>query len=231
MKPILFNTEMVEAILEGRKTMTRRIIKPQPSEKAEMRYVFAGGRKRDLGKWHDWQQGVTDCPRWTPPYHADDILYVRETWRIQSAHRFEADARIEFNAGGPMTTMQFRGRCSDSHERPDYDSFIGKWWKDEGKWNPSIFMPKEAARIFLRVTRVSVERLQSITADECPMEGVWPLAACTVGERDIYYRSKFAELWDRTIKPADLDVYDWAANPWVWVIKFEKISKEEALKC
>lgn len=222
MKPILFNTDMVKSILDGRKTVTRRIIKPRPEPDAKMAYTYAAGRKSDWGKWKDLQAGQ----QWTPPYHADDILYVRETWRIQAAHRFESDTRIEFRAGGPKTTIQFAGRCSDSHERIEYDDFVSKWWSN-GKWHPSIFMPKEAARIFLRVKSVRVERLQDITADECPMEGVWPLAACTVGERDDYYRSKFAELWDSTIKPSDLDTCSWAANPWVWVIKFERCEKPE----
>lgn len=209
MKPILFNTEMVKALIEGRKTVTRRIIKPQPRENAEMRYVFAGGRKSDIGKWHDWQQGVSDAPKWNPPYHADDILYVRETWTElfyvdpegythfdQSMYYYAAD-------GTPDITLV----DGDGFELDD----------QRIRWKPSIHMPKEVARIFLRVKRVSVERLKAISASDAMAEGFtdW---------------NEFVALWNSTIKPAELDTYGWDANPWVWVIEFERISKEEALK-
>lgn len=75
-KPILFNTEMVRAILDGRKTVTRRLIKPQPKNNANMMYCYAGSLKADIGKWHD----ETNRQKWAPHFHADDILYVRETW-------------------------------------------------------------------------------------------------------------------------------------------------------
>lgn len=215
MKPILFNTDMVKAILEGRKTVTRRIIKPQPEPDAKMAYTYAAGRKSDWGKWKDLQAGQ----QWAPPYHAGDILYVRETWTqlfyVDENGYTHFDQKITYYAadGWPDITLV----DDDGFELDD----------QRIKWKPSIHMPKDLARIFLRVKSVRVERLQSITADECPMEGVWPLAACTVGERDDYYRSKFAELWDSTIKPSDLDTYGWATNPWVWVIKFERCEKPE----
>ena len=144
-KPILFNTEMVRAILEGRKTVTRRVVKPQPE-----------GRPVPMTKDSCWPgcfaiQGTEKVVR--PPYQPGDILWVRETWRIQSAHRFEADAKIEYKAGGPMGKVKFK--C-----RSDYDCFIWNQPVGEGKWKPSIHMPREAARIFLRVTGVRVERLQ-----------------------------------------------------------------------
>lgn len=214
MKPILFNTDMVKAILDGRKTVTRRIIKPQPGVDEELFYIYAAGRKSDIGKWQSRIAGR----KWTPPYHAEDILYVRETWRIRNVfgdwNRCDRSAEIEFLAGGTSITLHNITRRFED-------------WRKGTRWLPSIHMPRTAARIFLRVDCVRVERLQDITADECPMEGVWPLAACTVGERDTYYRSKFAELWDSTIKPADLDKYGWAANPWVWVIKFERCKRPE----
>lgn len=223
MKPILFNTEMVQAIMDGRKTVTRRLVKPQPNENAKMRYVYAGGRKGDIGKWHDWQQGATDAPKWNPPYHADDILYVRETW---------CEGKVSYGEEPDGRCVPFISQC------PGEDDIIPKEWAirevigiEDVVWRPSIHMPKEAARIFLRVTHVRAERLQDITADECPMEGVWPLAACTVGERESYYKTAFAKLWDSTVKPSEKPSYGWDANPWVWVIEFEKISKEEAMKC
>ena len=68
---------------------------------------------------------------WNPPCHGDDILYVRETWRVQAAHRFEADVRIEYKAGGPMYVIRFPGHKSDSVNRTQYDQFISKWADDK----------------------------------------------------------------------------------------------------
>ena len=130
MKPILFNTEMVRAILEGRKTCTRRVVKPHfrtgeiewqvITELNSGKYV----RIEYLDEWED----VTRYMR--EPYRPGDILYVRETWRIQAAHRFEADARIMFMAGGPMVTIQFPGGRSQSICREEYDAFLKKWYRD-----------------------------------------------------------------------------------------------------
>lgn len=90
---------------------------------------------------------------------------------------------------------------------------------------------KKVENCSLRVTAVRAERIQDIIADQCAMEGVWPLYAGPIGGRESYYKTAFAKLWDSTIKKEDLPDYGWDANPWVWVIKFEKISKEEATKC
>ncbi len=229
MKPILFNTPMVQAVDEERKTATRRLVTPQP--------IFREGEtgtpvRCDDGHWCfkiDQHTNVYDFDL-KPKYEPGDVLYVRETWKIQSGSRFASEARIEFRAGGPMSSVQFPGRCSDSHERPSYDAFISKWGVNR-KWHPSIHMPKEAARIFLRVTAVRVERLQNISADQCAMEGVWPLYSGPVGGREAYYKTAFAKLWDSTIKEQKRDTCSWEANPWVFVYEFEKISKEEATKC
>lgn len=265
-KPILFNTEMVQAILDGRKTVTRRLVKPRPGF-----FYDVGGKITDpdnpehiafLAMDPDDHEEIR-----VPPYQPGDVLYVRETWRIQSAHRFEADAKIEFKAGGPMTTIQFAGCCSDSHERVDYDSFISKWWSVEGRWRPSIFMPKEAARIFLRVKDVRAERLQDITVEQVAAEGVDNVVPaegddelcnyCPLpdGSKGVHcyggnvhmcegshckealeyweeeFIGEFAGLWESTIKDKDIGAYGWDANPWVWVIEYEKISKEEAMEC
>ena len=101
--------------------------------------------------------------------------------------------------------------------------------KNPGKMLPSIHMPRAAARLFLRLTDVRVERLQNIDDDQAKEEG----ANFQVGIEEKMRRSaidRFAEIWDCTIKPKDRDLYGWAANPWVWVIEFERITKEEAMK-
>lgn len=216
MKPILFNTEMVKAILEGRKTVTRRLVKPQTGF-----FYDHGGKITDpdnpehiayLAMDPDDHEEIR-----VPPYQPGDILYVRETWTLL----YYVDPN-----GYTHWDQEMYYYAADG--TPDITLVDGDGFEEDNqriRWKPSIHMPKEIARIFLRVKDVRVERLQDITADECPMEGVWPLAACTVGERDTYYRGKFAELWDSTIKPADIATYGWDANPWVWVIKFERCEK------
>lgn len=97
------------------------------------------------------------------------------------------------------------------------------------KWHPSIHMPKKAARIFLRVTGVRVERLQDITLGDCIKEGISPEE---IEERDAIHLNASAkwiyeQIWDSTIKPIDRDKYGWEANPLVWVIEFERVGKEE----
>lgn len=129
------------------------------------------------------------------PYEPGDILYVRETWAHPSL------TEIGFGADPKMYLYK-----ADGVQPAAWD-----------KWHPSIHMPKEAARIFLRVKDVRVERLQHIDDDGVVAEGL------KIGD-------PFDELWDSTIKPADRALYGWAANPWVWVIEFERISREEAGK-
>ena len=228
MKPILFSTERVKALLEGRKTMTRRLIKPQPGADADLWYAYAGGRKQDIGKWHDRKTGQA----WNPPYHADDILYVRETFtkdggRYYYRADFESDwlDPCETLSGGYPAACRYRNcdTCCAESERI--------------RWRPSIHMPKEAARIFLRVKRVSVERLQKCGEGWCvdiEREGVKtpqdPILYVNDDKFHAALRAEMKKLWDSTIKPSELDTYGWEANPWVWVIEFERISKEEALK-
>lgn len=210
-KPVLFNTEMVKAILEGKKTVTRRIIKPQP----EGHPVLMGPDSCWPGYFAIQGTEKVICP----PIQTGDILWVRETWRIQSAHRFEADAKIEYKSGGPMEKVKFKCRL-------DYDRFIWNQPVGEGKWKPSIHMPKEVARIFLRVTDVRAERLQSMGHEDAEQEGCW----CDEGGLAMPL-DKFAEVWDSTIKPAYRPTYGWEANPWAWVIEFERCEKPEGWPC
>lgn len=156
-KPILFNTEMVKAILEGKKTVTRRI------------------KKSDK-----------------PPYQVGDILYTRETWQ------HVCDAGYVYKATDP-----------------DWET------TEDWKWRPSIHMPKEAARIFLQVTDVRVERLQEMTVRDLIAEGAAYHfdVPCRISEKF----DAFKDLWDSTIKKEALEHYGWDANPWVWAIEFKKL--------
>lgn len=220
-KPILFNTEMVRAILDGRKTCTRRVIKPQP--KSNLCYTFAGGSCRTWGYpspsaheiWGDEYKLPDEITkeelkkRWNPPYHTDDILYVRETW-------YKDIGRYMY-------------RASYSNQEKFYRD--GK--EIEMKWHPSIHMPKEAARIFLKVTDVSVERLKDMSDDDCEKEGLENFCKkcsalfsnCDTCLNDGGIKEDFKELWNSTIKKSDLDTYGWDANPFVWVIEFELLEQ------
>lgn len=203
-KPILFNTEMVRAILDGRKSCTRRIVKPEPQGYFEVNenpvYIYDT----------DWNQG-----RITPPYQPGDTLYVRETWK----------------------------------QAPNGYYYYEDWQRnniaDVTKWKPSIHMPKEAARIWLKVTDVRVERLQEITEDgvwdegfkfkppcltrvsadghTCDLDGpcMSSIKYCDMTMGELFGR----EVWNSTIKKSDLDCCGWNANPWVWVIEFERCEK------
>ena len=204
MKPILFNTEMVRAILAGRKTVTRRIIKdPWYIDDEELSRVSGLAIHRGTN--------TTDgMPYPDRPYSPGDILYVRETWRVQSARRFDADVRIEFKAGGDVVRIQFPGGGDQYHSRAQYDDFVYRWADD--RWHPSIHMPRESARIFLRVTDVRIERLQEIDDAGVVAEGL------EIG-------APFDELWDKTIKPKERHIFSWSANPWTWVIRFERTEK------
>ena len=220
-KPILFNkqisTEMVRAILDGRKSCTRRLVKPQPDEKHTfpLGFVTDSTEKKEVGCFgfgiNEYGGSIQYAK---PPYQPGDILYVRETWMDYAGlTMYKADCDIY---------------------RLDSLNFAGFGWK------PSIHMPKEAARIWLKVTDVRVERLQDITPKGAESEGVGNLFYDDIGygeknygtEVDTEYgiaKEQFAWLWESTIKKSDIDRYGWNANPYVWVIEFERCEKPEGV--
>lgn len=240
MKPILFNTEMVKAILEGRKTVTRRVVK-------EKGWDITGQPKwADRDFWFNVcmenknaNSRTATCHLLKPPYCTGDILYVRETWRkVCAAHKqwingesftVEEEYGFQYKADGYTRFDNFFEGNDEFNSTEIYYS---------SRWYPSIHMPKEAARIFLRVTDVRVERLHD--AENLRLEGIKISESCN----DCYIACNgcnpknsptgcdneleaFAKLWDSTIKPSDIDKYGWDANPYVWVIKFELYDKEE----
>ena len=214
--PILFNTEMVRAILDGRKTCTRRICKdaneytvPDMDFYNSDRRTYAGHNFAD--QEHTEQLSIAER---TCPICPGDILYVRETW-----------CALPVNEAGHMRGHSIYYYRADGDLRPE-------GWR--GKWRPSTQMPKEAARIWLKVTDVRVERLQKCGEGWCldiENEGV------TTPQNPILYisddkfhdalRTEFQKIWNRTIKKSDLDRYGWDANPWVWVVEFERCEKPE----
>ncbi len=218
-KPILFNTEMVRAILDGRKTCTRRLVKFLPGENSQWTGYIKDGLMLYNGRNEPCIRKV--------PYQLGDILYVRETWQCWRAHRYEATADIRFRAGGDDVRLQFANGNTDSIDRLDYDTFVHKWFSHNGEWKPSLFMPKEAARIWLKVTDVKVERLQDITSEQIYKEGVEVEEPYVLNGEEKRYA--FSSLWNSTIKKSDLDRHGWDASPWVWVIEFERCEKTEEI--
>ena len=197
--PILFNTEMVLAILDGRKTVTRRLIKPQP--KSKLCYTFAGSHKKDIGRWgypsktaHEFwgeefelTEDITEeelKKKWNPPYHTDDILYVRETW----GEGYEEGTYI-YKADDKLANL------------PEF--------KESSKliYRPSIHMPKEAARIWLKVKNVRLEKLKNISDNDAKEEGY--------ASRDEFINS-FLILYPKC-----------SVESWLWVISFERVEKTE----
>lgn len=228
-KPILFNSEMVRAILDGRKTCTRRICKDANEYTVpDMDFYNANRRTYAVHNFADKEhmEQLSTAER-TCPICPGDILYVRETWQCWRAHRYEATADIRFRAGGDDVRLQFANGNTDSINRLDYDTFVHKWFSHNGEWKPSLFMPKEAARIWLKVTDVRVERLQEITIDGIRNEGLSSVAV-HAGDMEIAME-EWKNLWNSTIKKADLDCCGWDVNPWVWVIEFERCEKPEGV--
>jgi hypothetical protein len=179
MRPILFSTPMVQAILDGRKTQTRRVIKRQPPISVTdiiniaINWIAAYPNRKAIRPFIY----STKCPYG----QVGDVLWVRETWQKIEGDRFIYKA----------------------------DPII---WG--GKWKPSIFMPKEACRILLKVVSIKVERLQDISTNDALAEGVdMDKSPC------IEPINAYGMLWNQ-INGKD----SWSKNPWLWVIEFKKIS-------
>lgn len=199
-KPILFNTDMVKAILDGRKSCTRRLVKFLSGENPKWTGYIKDGAMLYNGK-------NEPCIR-TQPYQPGDILYVRETW-----HK-------------GLERYIYRADYSDA------EKFYRDGKEINMKWHPSLHMPKEAARLFLRVTNVRVERLQDITENGAKAEGAIDNRGFIHSPDNDYDRihtakENFIEIWNSTVKKSDLDSYGWTANPYVWVIEFERCDKPE----
>lgn len=227
--PILFNTEMVRAILDERKCCTRRICKDANEYTVpDMDFFDADKRTYAVHNFADRQHMVKlSIAERTCPICPGDILYVRETWQCWRAHRYEATADIRFRAGGDDVRLQFANGGTDSIDRYDFDTFVHKWFSHNGEWKPSLFMPKEAARIWLKVTDVRVERLQEITDKDAEQEGAQPDYPFDYAVDKWPNLEHFKEIWNSTIKKSDLYRYGWDANPFVWVVSFERCEKPE----
>lgn len=208
---MIFNGEMVRALLDGRKTQTRRPIKWKQTRFTEI------GEREDGSKWQWSEDAEHACDFWHPcPFGAvGDRIWIRETW-------------ARYNIDQNSHDMAYRATTPED-------------WPEEGRWRPSIHMPRWASRILLEITNVRVERLNAISEEDAQREGVhtevWDqtVVARNYAARDEFfqfwsedmphyvemnqlYRSSFRSLWE-SIYGAE----NWLANPWVWVIEFKRI--------
>ncbi|WP_199535168.1 MULTISPECIES: hypothetical protein [unclassified Roseburia] len=224
-KPILFNTEMVRAILDGRKTCTRRLVKFLPGENSQWTGYIKDGLMLYNGRNEPCIRKV--------PYQPGDIMYVRETWQ----YLYELDGNEQIIEG----TGKYYYAATDTIPFDTYVDASGVT-HERVPWHPSIHMPKEAARIWLKVTGVRMERLQEMKPVDVIKEGAYPdcwdclntygesgLQCCYGTEEQCSQcdevMMEWEKLWTSTIKKSDIDRYGWDASPWVWVIKFERCEK------
>lgn len=203
-KPIIFSTEMVRAILDGRKTQTRRVIKPQAprynTDLLQPHILYPCYSDNDFG---DIDKPIK-CP-----YLPGDILWVRETWQYKKYGEY----------GDSPNDFMYKADANETWVHP---------------WRSPYHMPREAARIFLKVKNVRFERLQEITEGDALAEGVHPWGLQTERNTSKWCRytkitdpgspvgtnrGEFAAYWDTLNAKRG---YGWETNPWVWVIEFEK---------
>lgn len=222
-KSIRLTTEEVKAVLDGRKTQKRIVIKGLGNSWHVSQLLGDWGLSKppeikDGVLYWELQTEVDDSRVFKAnlPYKPGDILWVRETWKyyekaVGYAENFHVEKFLAYKADQDNNNIQ---KSSE-------------WF--EGNWRASIHMPREAARLFLRVTNVRVERLQDITDSDGWNEGFErDMPFCDINECDSCLdecssRSKFRTVWNSTIKKKDLDKYGWNANPWCWVIEFERV--------
>lgn len=202
-RPILFNDQMVRAILEGRKTVTRRVVKD-----TGFYAIDAAIHGNDVAL-REREALSTRCPFGQP----GDRLWVREAWQGPLISDEEQAANQSW--WKDMTKFQDQAHCAyrasgDNNEYIDPDGYF------HCKWKPSIHMPRWASRILLEITAVRVERLHDITPNQCIAEGAWREKDKELG-RGQEAIAAFADLWRSTGG-------DWDSNPWVWVIEFKRVT-------
>lgn len=228
--PILFNADMVRSILDGLKSVTRRLgswkiaklnmdrngvvtaTVFKETKRGKRVSHFAGGTMNEFIKtFSDYQQG--------------DILYVRESVFQGVGHYLDVSGETV-----SVLTNDFEYYADGLHEKDHWKDKYERTWMHH---RPSIHMPKEAARIWLKVKDVRVERLQEITEEQAKAEGAKQCyeqintienrpVTYIAEDRNEYYILGFKSIWNSTIKKSDIDCYGWDANPYVWVIEFER---------
>jgi len=247
-KPILFSGPMVRAILDGRKTMTRRVVMPRPHAGVDavkwQDVIITGCNTPDKSGFAMMRGGVVESEEIRCPYgQPGDRLWVRETWRYSSCSgytptngpaQYQATLQYKSTYDNPIN---FR-RLGKTVELPEMH-YGGNLRKDGGvAWKPSIHMPRWASRLTLEVTAVRVERLREINTADIHAEGVacsdcwtagtpyrFPVDGVGLIPEHCGCRGKFANLWDDIYAKRG---YPWAGNPWVWVIEFKTTTTKES---
>lgn len=222
-RPILFSDPMVRAILEGQKTVTRRVPSTEACVNYDEHHPYAIRDRKAL--WHTYATLDEFVERRSPYGKPGDVLWVREAWQYTDVG----------GVGGDLTDLPFpEYQYRATYTSPVYCSPITKW-------KPSIFMPRTACRLKLRVTDVRVERLQEISDEQCIAEGIELIGGqfndspvfkdysrgarndATQGDGFGYPRNSFESLWDSINQERG---YGRDTNPWVWTVEFERISEE-----
>ncbi|WP_337046067.1 hypothetical protein [Serratia bockelmannii] len=226
-RPVIFNGEMVRAILDGRKTQTRRVIANVSPDNCI-----------PLQKQTKTKDGIYTHVMDAPMYElchfgkVGDRLWVRETWSDVNLEGIPAVAyRADGDVFSPMDDESFLDEYGafnyEDHRVTKYH--FAAWYSDliegiEGVWRPSIHMPRWASRIKLEITAVRVERLNDISEEDAKAEGVAP-SQHIITPPEALYRVGFLKLW-QSIYGAE----SWSANPWVWVIEFRRVEVRDASK-
>ncbi len=216
MKSIMFNRDMIVAILEKRKTVTRRLIKPK-YRKDEMGFqIYYRGPNREFDrvvKYDEWENTYDEKGKErtvVPPYSVGDILYVRESAMLHSMKNFDKKLKLQYRADGAVVETKVSPK--------EYERML-KYCNERygGRFLSPYYLTKEEARLFLKVTSVRAERLQEISEEQAVMEGASKIG----GVLD------FKIIWDDT-QPLNSH-YRWVDNPFVWVTEFEVVSKDYAI--
>lgn len=199
-RPIIFNSEMVKAILKKQKMQTRRVVKPQPKRNNYVAYIDEQG----ILDYHGWAittyyASIVEYIK-CPYGQVGDRLWIRETWH------------------GIRNTYTVRKKINDLSYKADEGYKCGEYGNLKGKWKPSIYMPRWASRITLDITKIRVERLQEISQQDIETEGI---ELCDCGKPEA--NCNFIELWNSINEKRG---YGWDTNPFVWVVEF-KLSKKK----
>ena len=219
MKPIIFNTEMVKAILDGRKTQTRRVF-----SKTQIKYFDYAQKLGEMNSLDDLHKNDFSYILQFSKYQVDDLLYVKETFCIGA---YANDGGCETNGYSSETYIS---QCSFDNNIIYYADAIDECdfsdlEKDELPiWKPSVHLKQKDARIFLKVTNIRVERLQDITAInmDSDMGTISPIISKLIAIDDyIKLQNKYKKYWNSTAK----DGYKWEDNPYVFVYEFKRIEK------
>lgn len=231
-RPIIFTAESVLAILNGRKTQTRRVVKLREFQRSDTPGYDHTFRDLQL-RWHDYREGGLLASK-RVPFHAGDRLWVKETCRIWLAGMSGRDACVEYKADGESVVLR-GGHINTPGCHVDFGADATEFAQTDERWRSPMYMPRWASRLTLEVLSVRTERVQSITEEDARAEGVdanrfrgtddcWD----PLNNRGKEYRTAFAYAWgeihgwegESRTKPG----HSWASNPWVWVISFRRVT-------